>query len=230
MRITIDGNHYELPATLHSVTLSQRIDFDKQHGKGLRDQLKKLIEIKDPVVRDIDFTAYHCQLACKTLSFFAGIPLDIVEQTKLDEVLTLYHELMKGYSEDIDFASKEFQIQNEFIWNDETWVIAAPELKHDSAMNFGEFLDAKQWVKNLYELSQEKYESLLMLCCVYFRKKGEKYTKELCNNEGPRCLLLKTLPFDYAMHVGFFLSASMSSYMQAFHSSVEAGAVQPDLN
>lgn len=213
MTITIEGKDYELPASLAAVTLGKRIEFDNLHGKGLREQLKKIIEMKDGLAKDMEFTDYHCQLACKSLSFFAGIPLDVVENTNIEEVLAVYHHTMRGYAEDADFANKEFQQLEEFYWNDETWVIAPPELKHDSKMTFGEFLDAKQWVKNLYELGQEKYEALLMLCCIYFRKKGERYTKDLSNESGDRYRLLRELPMEYALHVGFFLSVSMNSFI-----------------
>lgn len=213
MKITIEGKDHELPASLAAVTLAQRIEFDNQYGKGLREHLKKIIEMKDGLAKDMEFTDYHCQLACKSLSFFAGIPLDVVENTNIEEVLVVYHHTMKGYAADADFANKEFQLQDEFYWNDEIWTISPPELKHDSKMTFGEFLDAKQWVKNLYELGQEKYEALLMLCCVYFRKKNERYTKDLANEGSERYQLLKALPLEYALHVGFFLSASMNSFI-----------------
>jgi hypothetical protein len=230
MRITINGRDYNLPASLSAVTLGQRIEFDKAHGKGLREQLKKIEEMKEGIVKEMEFTDYHFQLACKSLSFFAGIPLDVVYNTAIEDVFIMYHNTMKGYAEDVDFAAKEFDLKNEFQWNNETWVVAAPELKHDSKMTFGEFLDAKQWVKNLYELSQEKYEALLMLCCIYFRKKDEPYTKGLSIEEGDRYRLMKTLPLEFALHVGFFLNASMASYIQICLSSTPQEGKAVDQN
>lgn len=218
MIITIEGTDYELPASLAAVNLGRRIEFDNQYGKDLREKLKKILEMKDGLAKDMEFTDYHCQLACKSLAFFAGMPLNVVENTSIEDVLVVYHQTMKGYAEDVDFANKEFEPLQEFYWNDEAWVIAAPELKHDSKMTFGEFLDAKQWVKNLYELGNDKYEALLMLCCIYFRKKDERYTKDLANENGDRYKLMKTLPMEYALHVGFFLSVSMSSFINLFRS------------
>jgi hypothetical protein len=221
MKITIDDRDYELPASLNAVTLGQRIEFDNTHGKELREQLKKLIEMKEGPAKEMEFTDYHCQLACKSLSFFAGIPLDIVYNTAIEDVLIMYHNTMKGYAEDVDFAAKEFELNQAFTWNDEIWMLAAPELKHDSKMTFGEFLDAKQWVKNLYELGQDKYEALLMLACVYLRKKGEPYSKELSNEGGERYRLMKSLPLDYALHVGFFLIDSIHSWLKTYHSLIQ---------
>jgi hypothetical protein len=230
MKITIDGRDYNLPASLSAISLAQKIEYDQKHGKDLRAQLKKISDIKEGIAKEIEFNDYHFQLACKSLSFFAGIDLEVVYNTAIEDVLIIYHKAMQGYAEDVDFAAKEFDLKNEFVWNDEIWMVAAPALKHDSKMTYGEFLDAKQWVKNLYELGEDKYEALLMLCCVYFRKKDEPYTKELSNDGGDRYQLLKSLPLEYALHVGFFLSSSMNSCIQIFHSLGQAEKEEADQN
>lgn len=221
MIITIEGNKYKIPSSISEITLWQRIEFDKKYGIALREQLKKILEIKNEMSKELDFSVYHMDLACKTLSFFANIPLDVIQNTAINEVLTLYHHTMKTLSEDVDFRNDDFKLEHEFSWNDETWTIAAPELKYDSTLTFGELLDAKQWIKNLWELGEEKWEALLMLACVYFRKKGERYHEELAYENGERCQLLKKLPLSIALHVGFFLSVTTNFYMKTLRSSVE---------
>lgn len=219
MRITIDGKQYKIPASLMDVTLSERIEFDQQYGKELKKQLLLIHEMKDDVFREVEFTDYHLQLACKTLSFFGKIPLDIVQNTQIEEVLTIYHHTMKGFSEDVDFLNKEFELQNEFHWKDETWEITAPTLRHDSLMSFAEFLDAKQSVQNLYEFGEEKYGALLVLCCIYFRKKNESYNKEFIIEKSERYELMKQLPMSYALHMGFFLANFQSLWLRTFQYS-----------
>lgn len=218
MRITIDGKQYKIPASLMDVTLSERIEFDQQYGKELKKQLLLIHDMKDDINREVEFTCYHLELACKTLSFFGKIPLDIVQNTQIEEVLTIYHHTMKGFSEDVDFLNKEFELQNEFHWKDETWEITAPILKHDSLMSFAEFLDAKQSVKNLFELGEEKWGAMLSLACVYFRKKGEVYDDSFIKEDGERYQQMKVLPLQYAIHIGFFLKGSMDLYLRTFHS------------
>lgn len=230
MTITIEGTQYTIPSSLMAITLGDRIEFDKQYGKDLQELLKKISDMKEGPARDLEFTDYHCQLACKTLSFFGKIPLDIIENTAIDEVLTIYHHTMKLMSEDVDFKGPEFILKQEFLWQDEYWQIAPPELKHDSAMTFGEFLDAKQWVKNLWELGQEKWEAILMLCCVYFRKKGERYDKQWAMDGSDRYQLMKSLPLEYALHVGFFLSGTMHGYLKTFPSFSPEGEEPAVLN
>lgn len=219
MRIRINGSTYTIPASLMDITLQQRVDFDIQYGKALKKQLAKIIDMKDGIDRELEFTDYHLQLACQTLSFFGKIPLDVVRQTQIEEVLTIYHHSMKGFSEDVDFADQNFQLQHEFNWMDETWQIAPPALKHDSRMDFGEFLDAKQIVKNLFELGDEKWGAVINLACIYFRRKDEEYDEALIKEDGERYRLMQKLPLQYGLHVGFFLRGSMDLYLKTFHSS-----------
>lgn len=70
-------------------------------------------------------------------------------------------------------------------------------------------------MQDLYELGEQKWEALLALSSIYFRKKNEAYSESLSNVEEERYKLLKTLPLEYALHVGFFLSASLFSYQMA---------------
>jgi len=219
MQIRIEGVPYQLPVSLMEITIADRIAFDNTYGKELAEKLKAISEIPEEFDRELSFIEYHCELALKTVSFFGKIPLEVLEQTKMDDVLLIYHQTMKALSADVDFKDESFQLSSEFAWNEELWEVAPPELKHDSAMHFGEFLDAKQWMKNLYEFGNDHWEALLMLCCVYFRKKGERYKPELSAEGGERYQLLQNLPLEYALHVGFFLSGSMSSYLRTFPSS-----------
>jgi len=218
--ITIEGKAYQLPASIMDITLQDRIDFDQKYGMKLRGQLKKIIEMRDGVDREMEFTSYHFELATKTLSFFGKVPLDVVENTNITDVLSMYHTSVRMITDEIDFSDKEFKLQLEFKWEGDTWWIAPPVLKQDSAMSFGEFIQAKQVVKNMYKLGDQKYASLLPLACVYFRKKGEEFSDELLVEDGPRQQLLKSLPLQYALHVGFFLNSCLHSWLLTYRSSI----------
>lgn len=222
MKVKINDQEYNLPASLAAVTLSQRIEFDKQYGKGLREQLKKILEQKNELVKEMEFTEYHCKLACQSISFFAGIPLETVYNTAIDDVLAIYHATMKGYAEDVDFANKEFELKHEFAWKDAIWTIAAPELKTDSKMTFGEFITSKQVVQNMMDLGDEKWGALLPLCCIFFRKKDEAFKEEFTNEGSERYELMKSLPLEFAIHVAFFLNASQSFWLSTSQYSGKA--------
>jgi hypothetical protein len=228
MKVTINELEYDIPASLAAITLQQRIDYENQYGKDLRKQLVKLLEIKNKDLQELESSIYHCELACKSLSFFAGIPLDFVQSSvDINDVLSVYHSVMKSYADDYDFTNAEFQLENEFGWNDDLWTIAGPVLNPDSKMTFGELITAKQAVQNLMQLGDEKWESLLPLCCIYFRKKGEAFNEDFLNEAGERYQLMKTLPLNYALHVAFFLIGSMSSWLTTFQSSRNPEDLQP---
>lgn len=228
MKFKIEGKEYDLPASLAYVTLQQRIDFDQQHGKGLREQLKKTIDMKAGPLQEMEFTDYHYQLACRSLSFFAGVPLNVAFDTDIVEVLAVYHGTMKSYADDIDFQNKEFELNNEFTWNDEVWTIAPPELKPDSKMTFGEFITSKQIVQNMVDLGDEKWGALLPLCCIFFRKKDEPFKEEFTTEGNERYELMKSLPLLNALHVAFFLSVSQSSWLTTSPYSGKAGDLVAD--
>jgi hypothetical protein len=227
MKVKINGQVYNLTASLGAVTLQQRIDFDKQYGKDLRKQVMKILEIKDELQKEIEFTEYHCKLACQSLSFFAGIPIDVAYNTAIEEVLALYHQVMKGYADDYNWQEKEFELKHEFGWKDAIWVVAPPELTHESKMTFGELITAKAAVQNMMQLGDEKWEALLPLCCIYFRKKDEKFSEEFLNESNERYQLLKTLPLEYALHVAFFLKGSQRTWLNTFLSSRKEGDREP---
>lgn len=212
MQITIEDVQYTLPASLMDVTLGQRIEFDQQYGKEQRAKLKVIRETEDALTKEMDFTEYHLDVACKTIAFFGSIPLEIVQNTAIDEVLAIYHTVMHPMTEEVDFNQPSFTLNLEFKWKDTTWLLQPPDLKNNSKMTFGEFIDSKQIVHDLYEKEDQKWEALLSLACIFFRKKDEQYSEELSVVEEPRCQLLKTLPLAYALHIGFFLSASQRSY------------------
>lgn len=229
MQININGINYTLPSSLMAITLQQRIDFDNTYGKTIREKLLKIVDIDDPIVKENEFTGYHMELACKTLAFFANIPLQIVENTDIRQVLLVYHNTMKNFSEDVDFSNRDHQPEYQFTWNGEQWKIAEPELTNNSTMTFGEFITAKQVVQDLIEYGNEKYVALLKLCCVYCRKVGEAFNESFLDEQSERYNLMQTLPLQYALNVGFFLADSMNTWISTFLSSGKAEAKVPVL-
>jgi hypothetical protein len=228
MKVKINEQEYDIPVSLAAVTLQQRIDFENQYGKDLRKLLAKILEIKNESLKELEFTDYHCKLACQSLSFFGGIPLEtVMYNTAIDDVLAVFHATMKSYADDCDFSNKEVELKQEFGWNDELWVVAPPELNPDSKMTFGELITAKQAVQNMMQLGDEKWEALLPLCCIFFRKKDEPFKEEFLNETGERYQLMKSLPLEYALQVAFFLSVCQSSWLNTFLYSRKAEDQEP---
>lgn len=198
MTITIEAVEYKLPASLSEITLSDRIEYDRLYGKDLREKKNKLIEKPDET-QQLEF---EVEQACKALAFYGKIDPQTVSQTAIDDVLAIYREVLYEMAEDFDFNDPD-QVVSEIEWKGETWVIAPPELNNMSEMKFGEFLDSKQSVQNMQDQGEQRWGALLPLCCIFLRKKGEKYTEGLLT--GQRETLMKTLPMNHALRVLFFL-------------------------
>jgi len=58
----------------------------------------------------------------------------------------------------------------------------------------------------------------LNLSAIYLRKKGEEYDESFLYEGSDRLELMKQLPMDIALAVGFFLSSSMNLYINHFQS------------
>lgn len=226
MFIQIEGNEYFIPSSLLDITLQERLDFDQLYGNKLREQLQKIQEMKEGILKEMEFTEYHLSLCCKTISHFCKIQIDIIERTDVEQLLSLYHHFMQQLSADVNFSETEHVPKKEILWKSDKWIIAPPELKHNSRMTTGEFVDSKQVVQNMFELGQEKWGSLLPLCCIYLRKEGEEYSELMMQEGSERYELMKTLPLQHALEVGFFLSSSMHLFLLTFQSFKKADSAQ----
>lgn len=222
MEIVIEGKDYNIPSSLLEITLGDRIAYDKMYGRALAEKLKKIREMKDGPIRDMDFTEYHVDLACKTLSFFGKIPLNVIQNTSVAQVLTIYHHQMQVLSDETDFADPNLLMKKEFEFAGARWSLYPPELTEESKITFGEFLDAKQTVQNIYEVGNEKWESLLPLCCIYLRRGEEPYDPKNFGEGSHRYDLMRNLPLQYALYVAFFLKSSMYSFLKTFPSFGQA--------
>lgn len=225
--VTINNKQYHIRTSLMEITLQQRLDWDIQYGGYFKKQLEDILKIEDELAKEIDYYAYTIELAVKTISFFNDIPLDVVENCDLNQVLALYHTSIYLMSEDTDFHNKEIADVTHVQWNGQDWEIQPPFLNNTSEMTAGEFIQAKQIISNVYEIGQQKWQALLPLCCIYLRKKGESYSDALISEEGERMKLMRELPLQHALSVAFFLSDSMNLFMNTFRFSESQEAEVP---
>lgn len=203
------GKKYSYPTSPSEITLSNRIEFHHQYGEAIDKDILSLESL------DIDERKYTepiltLEIACKSFSFFTGIPLAIINnEMDIAQVMNIYNSSLQAM-----LTSSNEETATEFSWNGETWYIAQPALTPQSAMTFNEFLVAKETVRQLESLGRSRWESLLYLCCIYLRKEGEIFNEELVSENGERMLLMKNLPLDIALSVGFFLSSTMNMFLK----------------
>lgn len=216
MRVILNDKEIVFPSSLSEFTLGQRITFHEKHGAELDKMLDSILAMEDGIEKELEVANFHFEKMFRTFAFFAGTTVDTIKESKfIDDVASIYYSSLAVLLEE----EKNLQLQREFIWKGETWVIDAPELKHGDKMKFGEFIDAKQLVKDNADLGKGKWESMLSLCAIFLRKKGEEYKEEFLYEDSDRKKLMKELPMDIALQVGFFLSSILNIYINTSISS-----------
>ena len=166
--------------------------------------------------RDLEFIQFQFEKMFRTFSFFSGINVESLKQSSfIDEIANYYFSSMKILFED----EQQLELQNEFTWKNETWYLHPRELSNSSKMTFGEFIDSKQLIKDMIEMGAGKWEYMLPLCAIYLRKENEPYKEEFLFERSERMALMRELPMDIAMQVGFFLTSSMNMFLTTLKSS-----------
>lgn len=210
MRVLVNDKEVVFPSSLSEITLGQRIAFHEQYGKELGLMAESINAMPEGVDKDLEAMEFYFEKAIRTFAFFArATPQSIKDSKFIDDVMTIYHSCLAVLMEEEYTMAPKYS----FVWNNEEWVIDAPELKHGSKMKFGELIDAKQAIKDMADLGQGRWEQMLKMCAIYLRKKGEPYKEEFLYEGSDRIELMKSLPMDIAIHVGFFLTTIINFYL-----------------
>ena len=216
MRLTINDKEVIIPSSLSEITLGQRINFHNQYGKLLDQMLDSVLKMEDEFFKELELLQWQEEKMFQTVAFFAGCTPEALKTSKfIDEIHRIYLSSLAVLMEE----EQTMQPKQEFVWKGETWTLAQPELKQSDKMTFGEFIDAKQIVKDMIELGRGKWEYMVRLCAIYLRKKDEPYDESFVYEDSDRLKLMHELPMDIAMQVGFFLSSSISSSVNILTSS-----------
>ncbi|MVT11368.1 hypothetical protein [Chitinophaga tropicalis] len=219
MRLTINDNQVIIPSSLSEFTLGQRIAFQEEYGNELDTWAKTILEMEDGQEKELEFTSFQIEKMFRTFAFFAGCtPESLQESEFVDDIANIYYSCLTLLFE----QEEQIELQPEYIWKGETWVLHPPHLQHGDKMTFGELIDAKQIVKDLSELGKSHWDKLLRLCAIYLRKPNEEYHESFVYADSERIEMMKELPMDIALAVGFFLTASINIYIKHFLSSPPA--------
>ena len=166
-----------------------------------------ILAMPEGPLKELEVLHYGYEKMFRTVAFFLKVdPASLSESNYIDEIARIYYSSAAVLLE----QEKEITLEKEIIWNDEIWVISAPELAQGSPMTFGEFIDAKQMVSQMVKLGHSQWEYMLPLCAIYLRKKGEAYSKELLYEGSERQQLMRSLPMSIALQVGFFLTGTLN--------------------
>lgn len=216
MRVFVNDKEVIIPSSLSEITLRQRIEFHNQYGRELDKMLESILKMPQGLDRELEEGEFLIEKMFRSFAFFAGVtPASLKESKFIDDVAAIYHSCLAVLFED----EKNITIEKEIYFKNEKWEIASPELSSGSKMKFGEFIDAKQIVKDMNELGKGNWEGLLRLCAIYLRKVGEPYKEEFVYPDSDRMKLMLDLPMDKALQVGFFLSSTTNFLINILKSS-----------
>ena len=210
MKIKHNGKTYNIPASLAEITLKQVIDFQAVYGNEI-DEFYKSID-KEDELSDFEIKV---DMACKSVSHFSGIPLEEIYKTNLDNVLSIYINVLSPLFE----PQEKREFQDVYYFKDDLWDIMNPELSFNNSMSFNELILGKEITNDMQKFSIGRYDALLRLCVIYFRKKDaddnlEKFDESWLQEDSDRMQLMNNLPMDIALDVAFFLLRSMHFYMR----------------
>jgi hypothetical protein len=221
MKVTINDTEVLFPSSLQEITLGQRIDFYVMYGKELEAMHKSILEMEDELEKDIELIELHSKKMVRTFAFFAGITPEVVEESGfMDNIAAVYHSCLQSLFDD----ELTEDPQRSFTWKGEVWQIHQPELKHGSKMTFGELIDSKQIIQDMADTEKGRIESLLPLCAIYLRKEGEAYQESFMYEDSERLQLMRELPMNIALQVGFFLTSSTNTYWNTSRFSANQGS------
>jgi len=223
LRIVINDKEIIFPSSLSEITLGQRINFQKQYGDLLDKMLESCQKMEDPELREIELVMFQMEKMYATFAFFAGCTLEAIKESEfVGRVAQIYSASLHLLFEE----EENMELQSEFLWRGEEWELAAPTLSNGSNMSFGELIQSKQLMQDMVALGRNRWDALQSLAAIYFRKKGEAYSDKLVEEGSERLALMLELPMDYALQVGFFLSALMNSSVNILMSSENPGPSQ----
>lgn len=210
MQITHNGKKYNIPASISEITLKQVIDFQSKHGNEL-EEFQKSID-KDDELENFEIAM---DIACKSVSFFSGIPLEEIYQTDLNQITSIYFNVISPIFQ----PQEERELKKEYLFNDGFWTIESPELTFNNSMSFNELIIGKEITKDLQKFAIGKYEALQRLCAIYFRKvdaddKIENFNEEWMQEGSERIEIMAELTMDIVLDVAFFLQSSMSIWIK----------------
>jgi hypothetical protein len=215
MKILVNDIEVDFPSSLSQITLGQRIDFHQQHGLELDKMAESIRVMEDGPLKELEILGFSFEKMFRTFSFFANVSVDAIKESKfIEDIAQVYYSCLAVLIED----EQDLEAMTEFEFKGELWELQSPEVWNGSKHKFGEFVDAKQIVKDMVELGNGKWEYMLPLCAIYLRKKGEDYKEEFLYPGSERLELMKDLPMDVAMQVGFFLSITMNLFINTLKS------------
>lgn len=236
MDLTVNDINYQVPFDLADIKLGDFIAYQEEYGSEIDQQLislqnKKYDGDKDEIElqKTLDFENHLDIEALAWFSFWTKHDLfEVKDQPFIAPVLEKYRLLRFLIKDQLEDDQIEFPVEIE--WNNETWMIDDFKVNPASEMSFNEIVTSKETMRQLHAIGKGRWQALIYLCAIYFRKKDEPFIDQFTHEGGERMELLKSLPLMHAIKVAFFLTGCLSIWKKIFLFSTGGEAETPNLN
>lgn len=235
MEVIINNITHEVPFDLESIKLGDFVRYHDRYGRQLDKDLQDIVAKEyegDPedidLYRTLDLDNHLDREALSWFSFWTEHDLFEVKDQPfilpLIERYRIFRHLLK------DAHETEIEFPQEFEWKGDIWSIADWKVNPISDITFNEVITSKEMLRQIYKVGKGHFDGLPYLCCIWLRKKNEKFTDSLVHEDGERMELMQELPLKYAMMVGFFLSVCVNSWSKTLVSLVDPEEEAQSLN
>jgi len=200
--IEINGAKYDIPTMLEEVKLYQFVEVNNMVTEYLSDIQDRLTELNGPEELDLHEQDEKAilenelvvKMSCVYFSYWTKIDYQVLlESMFLNTIMTTY--LLGGF---MLFQSPPEDMKlyaGGTPWS--KFVLPEPKVEVHSPVTFGEMLDAKIAIQGYRDLDEGYWNSAKDLCLIFFRKKKEKYSIDLKDENGIRYKEFDNLP----MHI-----------------------------
>ena len=230
MTIEVNGAPCHIPSDTSQITLGKFIEWQNQYGKALDEELLQIVTVEtmDDVLLEFDIDQHIDKEARCWYSFWTGADFFALNTVKDVVPLIDQYKMIRTLLKSSEQEARD--IPAEFSFNGETWAIQDHKVDGKSRMTFNEVITSKEVMRQLVKLGQSRWESLIYLSAIFFRKVGEPYTDILIEEGGERMKLFQELPLSYALHVAFFLNSSVTIWLSTLGYSGVAALETAQLN
>lgn len=230
MQITINGTSCTIPSDVSNISLGKFVEWQTEHGKALDEELAAILkeEYADELQQVFALEDHLLKEGIAWYSFFTGYDFETIRNTENADALLEQYSIIRNLLKESEEQAHSFPLT--FTINDEQWVINDWKVNPGSTMTFNEIITSKEVMRQLQTLGQGKWDALIYLCAIFLRKEGEDFKDEFIQEGSDRLAYMNELPLNYALTVGFFLSACVNIWLSTSQYSLAREAAAVSLN
>lgn len=228
MDIKINDSVKQVPSDISQISLKQFIGWHNEYGNDLDKQLDGLLKkdytkylteergftsvTEEDIIfnMEMDIDQHIDREALCWYTYFTGFDFEAFEKENDVQDLLLQYRILRTLLKQSEVESRQLPLEIE--WNGEIWMVQDYRLTPGHGMTFNEIVTSKEVVRQLHSVGKGRWQSLIYLCALFFRKKDEPFTDDLIYEGSDRMQLMETLPLNYGLAVAFFLSSSVNTY------------------